>query len=148
VVDHHVPKGADLIVVTTPQADSVAFRHGDLHVVDVVAIPDRLEDPIRQAKRKNVLDGLFAQIVVDAVDLRFLEDLLDLAIELAGAGQVGPEGFFNHDARKGVLARRAVQADGSQVVDDAGKQLGRCGEIEEPVTLRTVVAVELSESRC
>ena len=62
-------------------------------MVDVVAIPDRLEDPIRQAKGENVLDGLFAQIVVDAVDLRFLEDLLDLAIELAGGGQVGSKGF-------------------------------------------------------
>ena len=39
----HVAGRADAVVVAGPAADADVLGHGDLHVVDVVAVPDRLE---------------------------------------------------------------------------------------------------------
>ena len=55
-----------------PIAD--VLGRGDLDVVDVVAVPDRLEQPVGEAEREHVLDGLLAQVVVDAEDLVLVED--------------------------------------------------------------------------
>ena len=43
VVLDHVAGGADAVVVAGPAADADVLGHRDLHVVDVVAVPDRLE---------------------------------------------------------------------------------------------------------
>ncbi len=115
-------------------------------MVDVIAIPDRLKNTVCQTERQNVLDGLFAEIVVDAVHLRFLEYLLDFAIELACAGQVRPERFFNDDAHKGVLVGGFIQSHGAELVDDDWEQLRGRGEIEEPVALRAVFPIDFGES--
>jgi hypothetical protein len=42
-------------------------------VVDVLAVPHRLEDAVGEAEDEKVLDGLLAEVVVDAVDLRLVE---------------------------------------------------------------------------
>jgi hypothetical protein len=66
---HHVPEGAGAVVVAGPSLDADRLRGRDLHVVDVVPVPDRLEEDVGEAERKDVLDGLFPQVVIDAVDL-------------------------------------------------------------------------------
>ncbi len=43
VVLDHVAGGADAVVVAGPAADADVLGHRDLHVVDVVGVPDRLE---------------------------------------------------------------------------------------------------------
>jgi len=40
-----------------------------LHVADVVAVPDRLEQAVGEAEGQDVVDRLFAQEVVDPEDL-------------------------------------------------------------------------------
>ena len=40
VVLHHVPQRAGVVVVAAAAADADALGHGDLHVVDVAAVPD------------------------------------------------------------------------------------------------------------
>ena len=45
------------------------FGHGDLHMVDAVAVPDRLEHAIGKAQRHDVLDRFFAEEVVDPENL-------------------------------------------------------------------------------
>ena len=42
---------------------------GDLDVVDELAVPDRLEDAVREPQRQHVLDRLLAEVVVDPEDL-------------------------------------------------------------------------------
>ena len=49
--------------------DAERLGDGDLHVVDVAAIPDRLEDAVAEAEHQDVLDGLLAEVVIDPVDL-------------------------------------------------------------------------------
>jgi hypothetical protein len=45
-------------------------------VVDVVAVPERLEDGVGEAEDQQVLHRLLAQVVVDAVDLLLVEDFV------------------------------------------------------------------------
>ena len=68
VVLDHVPGRADAVVVPGPAADADVLGHGDLHVVHVAAVPDRLVQRVGEAQRQDVLDRLLAQVVVDAED--------------------------------------------------------------------------------
>jgi hypothetical protein len=53
------------------------------HARDAVAVPDRLEDGVREAEDEDVLDRLFTQVVIDPVDLRLVEPAVDELIEEA-----------------------------------------------------------------
>jgi hypothetical protein len=61
VRDDHVAEGAGLLVEAGPAADREGLRNVDLDAVDVVAVPDRLEDPVRKAAGEDVLDGLLSE---------------------------------------------------------------------------------------
>ena len=56
--------------------------HVDLHVIDEVAIPDRLEQAVGEAERQDVLRRLLAEEVIDAEDLLLGEHLVQLGVEL------------------------------------------------------------------
>ena len=58
---HHVAQRARLVVVAAAPLDADRLGDGDLHVVDVAAVPDRLEDAVAEAERQDVLDGLLAR---------------------------------------------------------------------------------------
>ena len=62
----------------------------------MVAVPDRLEEAVGEAQGEDVLRRLLAEEVVDAEDLVLAQDLVDEVVELAGAGEVGPERLL-HD---------------------------------------------------
>ena len=64
-------------------------------MVDVVAVPDRLEDRVGEAKDQDVLDRFLAQVVVDAVDLALVEDLVHLVVQRLCAGQIAAERFLD-----------------------------------------------------
>ena len=69
MVRHHVAQRAGRVVEPSPPLDRDRLCHGDLHVVDVVAVPDRLEQAVGEPHDHDVLDRLLAQIVVHAEDL-------------------------------------------------------------------------------
>jgi hypothetical protein len=68
VVLDDVAGGADAVVVAGAAADADVLGHRDLHVVDVVAVPDRLEHGVAEPERQDVLHRLLAEVVVDAED--------------------------------------------------------------------------------
>ena len=76
VVLHDVAKHACLFPKFAPCADAYIFADGNLHMVDMVVVPDRFKDRIAKAKDKQILYRFFAKPVVDAVDLLFFEILL------------------------------------------------------------------------
>jgi hypothetical protein len=53
--------------MATASTNSIGFGDRDLHVIDVLAVPDRLEDTVGQSKRQDVLDGLFAEVIAKAL---------------------------------------------------------------------------------
>ena len=65
-------------------AAALLYAHGfsdrNLHVIDVSSIPDGLENPVRKTERQNILNGLFSEIVIDSIDLFFVEHLADCFI--------------------------------------------------------------------
>ena len=69
VVLEDVADRAGLLVERGAPLDAERLGDGDLHVVDELAVPDRLEDAVREPQRQHVLDRLLAEVVVDAEDL-------------------------------------------------------------------------------
>ena len=95
--DHHVPVGPGLLVEGGPGLDAEGLGHVDLDVVDVLAVPDRLEQPVGEAEGQDVLGRLLAQEVVDPEDLVVVEDLAHQRVQLTGAVEVGPERLLHDD---------------------------------------------------
>ena len=71
MVRDHVPKGTGRIVIAAALFNAEIFRDSDLHMVDEIAVPDRLENAVAETKDQNVLHRFFAEIMVDAIDLVF-----------------------------------------------------------------------------
>src|SRR5690349_14614207 len=129
VVLDHVTGGTDPVVVPGPAADPDVLGHGDLYVVHVAAVPDRLVHGVGEPQRQDVLYGLLAQIVVDAEDRVRAEHRVHDLVELPGAGQVMAERLLDHHppprpTALGVLGRRG-QARALELLHHIGEELGR-----------------------
>ena len=51
VIGNHVTQGPGGIVVTAAGFHTNGFSYGDLHVIDVAAVPNGLEDSVGKAER-------------------------------------------------------------------------------------------------
>ena len=122
----HVAERAALLVEPRAALDRERLGHVDLDVAHVVAIPDRLEEAVREAKREDVVDRLLAQEVVDSEDLRLLEVLGDDGVEGLGRADVVPERLLAD--HPGVL----VQLGLAEHLDHRGECGGRNREVVEP----------------
>ncbi len=117
---------------------------GDLHVVDVVAVPERLEDRVAEAQRDQVLDRLLAEVVVDAEDLPLGEHAVEVGVEGIGAREVVPERLLDDEAREAALVLRD-HAGGREVVVDRPEHARRDRAVVDAVAARAVGAIELFE---
>ncbi len=84
VVLHHIADRPRFLVIAAAPFQSDVLRHCDLHMVNIAAVPYRLEDAICQAEDEDVLHRFFAQVVIDAVDLFLFEDFAHLPVEFFG----------------------------------------------------------------
>ena len=66
VVLDHVSGDADAIEVAGSPTDTDVLGHGDLDMIDIVVVPHRLEQLVREAKRQHVLNRFLAEVVIDA----------------------------------------------------------------------------------
>ena len=140
VVLHHVAQRAGAVVVGAALTDAERLRDGDLHVVDPVAVPQRLEEGVGEARDQEVLDALLAEVVVDAEDVGLVEDPAHGLVDRLGRRQVGADGLLEDDPGtvRGqadlveVLADRAEQRRRHREVEHADDVVGR-GAVLEPV---------------
>ena len=95
MVWYHVPQCAGFFVKTTAALDAESLGGRDLNVVDMVAVPQRLEDAVGEAQHLDVLNRFFAEEVIDAVDLILGQHLEDLCVEGLGRGKIVAERFFD-----------------------------------------------------
>ena len=109
VVLHDVADGAGGLVEAGAALDAEALGHRHLDACDVVAVPDRLEEAVREAEEGEVLDRLLAQVMVDPEDRLLGEDLVQLAVERLRGGEVAPERLLDDDPRPVGRATRVVQ---------------------------------------
>ena len=56
-------------------------------MIDVATIPNWFKNAIGEAKDQNILNGLFPQVVVDAVDLVLGEVLMRRCVEEPGSAE-------------------------------------------------------------
>src|SRR3990172_2430026 len=130
----HVPDRTRLLVEIAPPLDADRFGHGDLDVVDVIAVPNRLEDSLAEPEDEEVLDGFLSQEVVDPVHLLSPEHRKNLPVERAGARKVAPERFFDDQAPEAGEARGGSRKGRRPDSPDQGSVMSRGnGGIEDDV---------------
>src|ERR1700722_6587300 len=142
VVLDHVAGRTDAVVVApaSPQAD--VFGHGDLHVVDIVGIPDRVEQLVGESHREDVLHRLFTQVVVNAEHRLLGKDAVDHVVQLACTVQIVAERLLDdHPAPAAILG--LGQPGGVQLLAHRGKALRRDRKVESMVTGGAACSVEL-----
>ena len=103
---HHIAHHTGLVVVAAALFHRNLLGNGDAHIVDIVAIPQWLENRVRKAEDQQVLHHVLAQIVVDAIDLALVEYLPDQIVQLDSGAQIIAEWFFDDDPAP---ARRLVR---------------------------------------
>jgi hypothetical protein len=57
--------------------------HHDLQMIDVMAVPVGSNLPLAKAQHQDVLDGLSAQVMIDSIDLVFVEKVQQFRIQCA-----------------------------------------------------------------
>ncbi len=144
MVGHHIAQRACGIKVSPAQFHADRLRVRDLHMVDVTAIPDGLEDGVIEAEHHDVLHRLFAQVVIDAINLVFRQYRFNVPVQSLGRVEVVPKGFFNHDPPP---ASRVLvgQSRLPQLLHDGSKELRRRGQVEQIVALGAVFAVHAGQ---
>ena len=131
----HVAVGAGLFVEGGARADRQRLGNVDPDVIDVIAIPDRFEDAVRESEREDVLHRLLAEEVVDPEDLRLVERGVQERVQRAGGGEIGAEGLLDDDPRARDEPGRDQRLDGLAEGD------GRHGEVVE--SARVAAALRL-----
>ena len=87
-----------MFVIAAAALDAEFLRHRDLHVIDITAVPDRLENAIGEAENQDVLNGFLAEIMIDAIDLRLVENRGDFPVQSFRGFEVAAKGLLDYDA--------------------------------------------------
>src|SRR5689334_24982815 len=129
MVGNHVAQCTGGLVKFGAELDPDGFRHRDLHVVDVITVPDRLEDSVGEAQYHDVLDRLLAQEMIHTIDLRLRQRLENLRIQRPCGSEVAAKRLFNDDAAK-ASAIFLCEPSRAELLDDRAEQLAGDGKIE------------------
>ena len=96
----HVANHTGTVVISAPMAHGDLFCDRDLYMVDVVAVPDRFENRIGEPEYQEILNGFFAEIVVDPKNLILRKYGSDRAIEFFCRLQVASDRFFQNESSR------------------------------------------------
>ena len=138
-----VPDRARVLVERGAALDPDRLGDRDLDVVDELAVPDRLEDPVREAQREQVLDRLLAEVVVDPEDLALLEVARGSPRSAARAERRSvPNGFSTISARPAA----PLAAPAGRASRPGSRTPRRDREVEDAVAGRAALRVELARA--
>jgi hypothetical protein len=133
MVRHHVTQRAGRVVKAAAMADDPDLLiDGDLHMVDVIAVPDRLEHAVGKTQHQDVLHRLFAEIMIDPVNLVFADDLEQFIVEGFGGSKVGAE-WLLHDQPPPCASLFPQHAGAAELCCDRSEGGRRNGEIEQAI---------------
>lgn len=119
------------------------FGRADLYRIDVIAVPERLEDAVGETQNQDILYSLLAQIMVDPVDVLFREYFAQFLAEPFGRFEIGPERFFDDDpapslAGTGFVQALFLQADGNALIHHR-----RSGQVVDDPVVEPVLLLQL-----
>ena len=129
----HVAERTGFFVVARSDPHALGFGHRELHVVDVLRVPQRLEDRVGEPQHQDVLNGLLAEIVVDAEDLRLIERLGQRGVDGARRFQIAADRLLDDDARDRRLVGSVDEAGGAELADAGPDEAGGDGQVEHPI---------------
>ena len=146
VLNHVADRARGIVIRTSPAGHAHFLGHGDLHRGNVPPVPDRFEDRVPQAEGQDVLDRFLAEVMVDPIDLVLTQHPRDVTIESAGTLEVVAERLLDDNPAPGAFLVLGIdQAGLAELFDDRREELGGDGEIEQPVSVRSVGMVERVE---
>src|SRR5262249_19708297 len=123
MVLNHVADGAGLIIERPPALYPEILRHGDLYALDLITVPERLQERILESEEHHVMDWSFSQIMIDAEDVLFVKSTEQNLVKRLRRGQVVAEGLFDDDAGAASTIRFG------QLFHNKSKQCGRNGKV-------------------
>jgi hypothetical protein len=132
VVWHHVPQRPRSLVEPAATLDTHSLSCRDLHMVDMVTVPERLEDAVRKSQHQNVLDRFLAEEMIDPIDLVFGQHLEDLRVKCLRGREVVPERFFD-DHPPPCFLRLLGQPGVAELLDHRTKEPIGDGQIEQHI---------------
>ncbi len=142
MVLHHVADGSRLVVERSPALDAEVLRHGELHALDVVPVPEGGQERIREPEEEHVMHRPLSQVVIDAEDGLLVEGAEQRPVEPLRRAQVVAERLLHDHAR--VL--RAARS--GQLLHHRPEQHGRDGEaMRGPLGLAQLRAERLERGR-
>jgi len=132
VVLDHVADDADAVEVASAPLRAEVLLEGDLHRLDVLRRPERLEERVCPPERRNVEQDLLAEVVVDPmghvsdmswtcpgqgsskvvadpIELRLVEVARRERVELLERGGVAAERLLDQQPREAARRRPAVR---------------------------------------
>ena len=136
MVLEHVAHDAGFLVVLAAIFDADRLRRRDLHVVDPLPVPDRLEDRVGKAQNQHVLHRLLAEIMIDAIRLMLGEQPEHEIVERQRALEAAAERLLDDDARpRPILGRARPRRESARrkIPHDRLEHARRHGEIENPI---------------
>ena len=113
-------------------------------MVDVLPVPEWLEDAVCEAKHEQVLHRLLAEIMIDAIDLVFPKELVQRSVELTGRLEIASEGLLDDHTAK-ARSRILVESGGVQPFRQEKHRRGRHAEVDHAVARGAASAIGLVE---
>jgi hypothetical protein len=104
-----------LIIERAAALHAETLRHSDLYASHELAVPERLQEGVFEAKEDHVLNRSFAEVVVNAEDVIFVEPREQYPVEFVRGGEIMPERLLCNDTR-------AVGAIGTGELFDYGSK--------------------------
>ena len=132
MIGNHIAQCAGGFVKPRTALDANGFGDRDLDVIDMFAVPEWFENPVRKPHQHNVLDGFLAQEVVHPINLTLGNALAQLAVECLGRLDIVAERLFNHDPTPAVRAL-SDKTRSTELVNDPRKEPRRNGEVEHDI---------------
>ena len=141
MVLQHVADRARLIVKRAAPLDAKTLRHRDLHTLDVLTVPDRLDKGVAETEEDQILHRVLAQIVVDAKYIALIEGPVHDLVQRDRRFQVVAKGLFDHHPC-------AVRASGLlQLLQHLAEETRRDRQVVDRVACAPALLSHLLESR-
>ena len=98
MVLHHVTNDSKLVKISTATLGTEWFLESDGDAGNMVPVPCGSEDHVTKPQTDEVLDHLFAKIVINPVELILSEQFLKMIAEVGRAGRVLAKGLLNNNS--------------------------------------------------
>ena len=141
---YHVAHYAGFVVVAAAVFNGYRLGDGNPHIVDVVAIPDRLKYGIRKPKDQQVLNHMLSKVVVNAKHLSLIKEVSNETVKFNSRLEIVAKWLFDdHSAPTRSFIGKTVCR---HIAQRRLEQPRSDGQVKEPVCGNISSAVQFMKS--